>query len=82
VLLALVLLNVGISVPISVANVGPYEAALAFGLRQAGVPLSSAVVLATVHHALELLAIGLVSAGLLTRAHAAPREEPSHSSGS
>jgi uncharacterized membrane protein YbhN (UPF0104 family) len=82
VLLALVLLNVGISVPISVANVGPYEAALAFGLRQVGVPLSSAVVLATVHHALELLAIGLVSAGLLTRAHAAPREEPSHSSGS
>ena len=71
ILLALVLLNIGISVPISVANVGPYEAALAFGLRQSGVPLASGVVLATVHHLLEVLAIGLVSAGLAARANAA-----------
>jgi uncharacterized membrane protein YbhN (UPF0104 family) len=71
VLLALVLLNIGISVPISVANVGPYEAALAFGLEQSGVPLASGVVVAAVHHLLELLAIGLVSAGLLFRAKAA-----------
>jgi hypothetical protein len=75
VLLALVLLNIGISVPISVANVGPYEAALAFGLKQSGVPLASGLVVAAVHHLLELLAISLVSAGLLVRANVARSKE-------
>jgi glycosyltransferase 2 family protein len=75
VLLALVLLNIGISVPISVANVGPYEAALAFGLKQSGVPLASGLVLAAVHHLLELLAISVVSAALWVRANAAQSKE-------
>jgi len=63
IVLALVVLNLAISVPVSVANVGVYEAALAFGLGQAGLPLPSAVAIATLHHALELFGTNLVAAG-------------------
>lgn len=63
IVLALAVLNVGISVPVSVANVGVYEAVLAFGLGRAGIPLPSAVAIATLHHALELLATNLGAAG-------------------
>jgi len=63
--LALVVLNVGISVPVSVANLGVYEALLAFGLSRSGLPLSAAVAIATLHHGLELLGVNLGAAGLL-----------------
>jgi uncharacterized membrane protein YbhN (UPF0104 family) len=64
VLLALVVLNVGISVPISFANLGIYEAALASGLGYAGVPLPTALAVAASHHGLELLAQNVAFAGL------------------
>ncbi|HUL48676.1 MAG TPA: lysylphosphatidylglycerol synthase transmembrane domain-containing protein [Gemmatimonadales bacterium] len=56
IVLSLLTLNLGISVPISVANLGVYETVLAFALSQSGVPLPAAVALATLHHGLELLA--------------------------
>jgi glycosyltransferase 2 family protein len=62
--LALAALNLGIFVPVSVANIGVYEAVLAFGLSQSGVPLPSAVAIAALHHALELLGTNLGAAGL------------------
>jgi len=64
VLLALVVLNVGISVPIALANLGVYEAALAAGLHHAGVPLPTALAVAASHHGLELLALNVAAAGL------------------
>jgi uncharacterized membrane protein YbhN (UPF0104 family) len=64
VLLALVVLNVGISVPISFANLGVYEAALASGLGYAGVPLPTALAVAASHHGVELLAQNVAVAGL------------------
>jgi len=62
--LALAALNLGISVPISVANLGVYEAVLAVGLTRSGIPLAPAVAIATLHHALQLLGTNLGAAGL------------------
>jgi uncharacterized membrane protein YbhN (UPF0104 family) len=62
--LALVILNLGISVPVSLANLGVYEGVLAFGLHQSGVPLAAAVAIATLHHGLELLGTNLGAAGI------------------
>jgi uncharacterized membrane protein YbhN (UPF0104 family) len=66
--LAVLLLNLGIAVPISVANLGTYEAALAFGLSQAAVPLAPAVAIAGVHHALQIGTMAL-SAGATSLVH-------------
>lgn len=63
-ILALGVLNVGISVPVGAANMGVYEAALAFGLRHAGAPLPSAVAIAALHHVLELVGINIAAAAL------------------
>lgn len=60
--LALAILNVGISMPVFFANIGVYEATLAFGLSRAGVPLATTIAIATMHHAVELLAICLSAA--------------------
>jgi uncharacterized membrane protein YbhN (UPF0104 family) len=70
ILLALVVLNVGISVPISFANLGVYEAALASGLGYAGVPLPTALAVATSHHGVQLLAQNVAVAGLSLSARA------------
>ena len=72
ILLALVVLNVGIGVPISFANLGVYEAALASGLSYAGVPLPTAFAVAASHHGVELLAQTVAVAGL-TLSTRAPR---------
>jgi uncharacterized membrane protein YbhN (UPF0104 family) len=64
VVLALAALNVGISVPVSIANLGVYEAALAFGLSRSGMPLPTAVAIATLHHGLQLLGTNLSAAAL------------------
>ncbi len=64
-MLAMVALNVGIAVPVSFANLGTYEAAMAAGLVQAGVPLPVALAAAASHHGIELLAASLASATAL-----------------
>ncbi len=51
----LTLLNLAIAVPISVANIGPFEASIAFALKKLGMPLESALAIATVHHGLQVL---------------------------
>lgn len=64
IVLALGVLNLGIGIPISVANLGVYEAVLALALSESGVALPSAVAIATLHHALQLLSTNLATAGL------------------
>lgn len=72
ILLALVAVNIGTSVPISFANLGVYEASLAAGLSHVGVPLPTALAVATSHHGLQLLALNVGTAGLVLAALAAP----------
>lgn len=62
--LALAALNIGIIVPVAIANLGVYEAVLAFGLSRSGMPLPTAVAIATLHHGLQLLATNLGAAAL------------------
>jgi len=52
----LTVLNLAIAVPISIANIGPFEASLAFAINQLGVPLETALAIATVHHGLQVVA--------------------------
>jgi uncharacterized membrane protein YbhN (UPF0104 family) len=76
-LAALVILNIGIALPVLVANLGTYEASLALGLTHFGVPTEAAIAIATVHHALQVVAI-VASVGL---AELALRwERPPHAS--
>lgn len=74
VLLALVIVNLSVSVPVSLANLGVYEAGLAFGLTRVGVPLPIAITLATTHHALELFGISFSAASYAFAVHVWPRE--------
>lgn len=64
IVLALGALNVGISIPVGVANLGVYETALALGLEHGGAPLASAVAIASLHHLLELGGINIAAAVL------------------
>jgi len=58
------ILNLMIAVPVSVANVGTFEAAIVFGLGRFGVPMVHGLAIATVHHLLQLSAIALWALGL------------------
>lgn len=60
VLWVIVVLNLGIAIPISVANVGAFEAALAFGLSRFGIGESQGIAIATAHHLLQILGIVLL----------------------
>lgn len=53
----LVVLNLAIAVPISVANVGTFEASMAFALKFFGVPLSTSIAIAGIHHLLQLFGV-------------------------
>ncbi len=52
----LTMLNIAIAIPISVANIGPFEASMAFALSKLGMPLETALAVATVHHGLQMVA--------------------------
>src|SRR5207302_1548199 len=62
--LVLAALNLGISVPIGLANMGVYEAVLSLGLTHSGIPLATAAAIAMLHHALQLLGTNVGAAGL------------------
>lgn len=53
----LVVLNLAIAVPVSMANVGTFEASVAFALGFFGVPLTVGVAIGTAHHLLQLVGI-------------------------
>ncbi len=61
-MLILLILNIGIAVPLTLANVGVYEAALVFGLSLWGIETNQAIAIALCHHILQIAALGLWSA--------------------
>jgi uncharacterized membrane protein YbhN (UPF0104 family) len=58
------LLNVGIALPVTVGNLGVFEASLAFALTLYGIPPERALVIATVEHAVKLAGLA-VCVGIL-----------------
>jgi hypothetical protein len=54
---ALVVLNLGIALPVSVANVGAFEAAAAVGLAAFGVPMADGIAIGTVLHVGQIAAV-------------------------
>ena len=56
-MLILLLLNIGIAVPVTLANIGIYEAALVLGMGLWGIGTNQAIAIALSHHALQLLAL-------------------------
>jgi len=73
IVLAVAALNLGIAIPLSMANLGAYEAALTFGLTRWGVPIAPAIAVALAHHAIEITGIAC-TAGLTSIARSwAPR---------
>ena len=60
-LFVLVVLNLGLSVPVTIANLGTFEAAFVFGLSRFGVSIPESLAIAGVHHFLQILAVALWS---------------------
>lgn len=53
----MVILNIGVAVPISVANIGVFEASMALALRQLGIPSLEAFTIATAHHCFQIIGV-------------------------
>lgn len=53
----LAFLNVAIAVPVSVGNLGTFEASIAMALRAISIPLPEAIGIALMHHFLQVLAM-------------------------
>jgi uncharacterized membrane protein YbhN (UPF0104 family) len=53
----IMVLNLGTALPVSVANVGSYEAAMAVGLRAFGASLAQGIAIGVLHHAVQLATI-------------------------
>jgi uncharacterized membrane protein YbhN (UPF0104 family) len=66
------LLNVGIAIPVTVGNLGIFEASLAFGLTQYGIGAERALAIATVEHVAKL--VGLVVCTALLKLAPRPRD--------
>ena len=62
----LFLLNVGIAVPITLGNIGTYEAALVVGLTLWGVETNEAVAVALSHHFVQVLSLVVLAASFNT----------------
>ena len=60
----LLLLNLGIAVPVTLGNIGTYEAVLVVGLGLWGVSTNEAIAIALSHHTLQILSLIILS-GLL-----------------
>ncbi len=61
-LFILLLLNVGIAVPVTLGNVGTYEAALVLGLGLWGVGANDGIAVAISHHFLQILSLLILAA--------------------
>lgn len=57
-LFVLLALNFAVSLPLSFANLGPFEAAVALSLASFGMETNTAFAVATVHHGFQLIAMG------------------------
>ena len=63
-MISLIVLNLGIAIPVSFANIGAYEAATVIGLAPFGVSVTDAIALGTLHHVIQLAAVFLPALGL------------------
>jgi 2-polyprenyl-3-methyl-5-hydroxy-6-metoxy-1,4-benzoquinol methylase len=61
-LCALTALNFGIAAPIAVANLVTFEVSLSVGLAGFGVPVTTALAVAAVHHLVQLASVGCLAA--------------------
>jgi uncharacterized membrane protein YbhN (UPF0104 family) len=65
---ALLTLNIGIAIPIAVANIGAHEAALTFALTQLGLSATTGLAVATVHHLFQVSGVAVwLPVGLFAR---------------
>ena len=65
-LFVLFLLNVGIAVPVTLGNIGTYEAALVVGLTLWGVGTNEAIAIALSHHFVQVLSLIILSVSFNT----------------
>ncbi len=73
----LLVLNVGIAVPVSVANLGAYEAATVVGLVPFGATAPQALAIGVVHHAVQVATIAAFALAFWVRDRVAqPRPRP------
>ncbi len=56
-------LNLGIALPVTVANIGTFEAALVVALGRAGVGVPEAIAIAVAHHAFQIAGVGGLALG-------------------
>lgn len=63
----IVILNLGLSLAFSVANVGTFEASMVFALSKLHCPTETAIAIAVCHHAIQLVAVVLLSSFLALR---------------
>ncbi len=75
-MVGLLVLNVGIAVPVSVANVGAYEAATVVGLVPFGASAPQALAIGAIHHAVQVGTIALFALAFWVRDRLV-REQPS-----
>jgi uncharacterized membrane protein YbhN (UPF0104 family) len=55
----IVMLNLGVAIPLSAANLGTFEVAIGLGLHAAGMSFADGLAIATAYHAIQILAITL-----------------------
>jgi hypothetical protein len=72
----LVMLNLGIAIPVSVANLGTYEATVAIGLHAAGMTLTEGVAIGAAYHVIQILGVALFAAGFGIAKQTAPTSAP------
>ena len=72
-LICLFVLNLGLTVPTTMANLGTYEAAIAFSLNGMGIPLAQSVVIATMFHAYQLFSLPMWMFGQKLRDRFSPK---------
>lgn len=56
-IVGLIVLNLGIAIPVTFANIGAYEAATVIGLAPFGVSVTDAIALGAIHHGIQLVAV-------------------------
>jgi uncharacterized membrane protein YbhN (UPF0104 family) len=74
----ILVLNIGVAVPVAVANIGAFEASMAFGLSQVGVPLVEGLAIASVHHLLQIVGTYLWTGALAVTRPRWTHEEPAN----
>ena len=76
VIFLLFVLNAAIAVPVSLANLGTFEAGVVFGLRAFGVPVAQAIAIGSVQHSSQFVGIIAWAAGIAIRKKMRKPQDP------